>query len=87
MEASERTMTDPIRTCPECGRRLHFSCIKPVGTRLSKRRDCDCGYADVVLLEIATIIEVAKRAKKLPTSLRIRKRRSAIQKNIGKNES
>jgi hypothetical protein len=66
---------------------MHFSCIKPVGTRLSKRRDCDCGHADVVLLEIASIVEVAKRAKKLPTSLRIRKRHAAIQKIKRDNQS
>jgi hypothetical protein len=80
-------MTDTIRTCPECGARLHFSCIKPVGTRLSKRRDCDCGYADTVLLEIASIIAVEKRAKKLPCVLRIRKRRSANPKKTCENKN
>jgi hypothetical protein len=64
-----------LQTCPNCGGRVKFSRIHQVGSSTSKRRDCPkCGHADTVLIqEIYRIVEVAKRAKKLPRRFRMRK--------------
>src|SRR5262245_46282858 len=46
IQGEEAAMT-PLQTCPKCGGKMTFSCVKEVAQRIHKRRDCQCGYADV----------------------------------------
>jgi len=68
-----------LQTCPQCGARVKFSNVKDRGGLTSKVRTCQCGHVDRILIrqEIAAILEVAQRVKKLSAKDRRRKQVSA----------
>ena len=78
-----------LQTCPKCGGRLKLSRVVELENRIQKRRDCSCGYADVVHVrqEITAIIEVAKRAKKLSPKVRRRTSHRPLTKKPRHNNS